>query len=54
MHTKLWLQNRKGRYLEDIYVNVRIILKCIIKKLEWKVDDRFLNIGSGSGFLRTR
>jgi len=30
--TELWLQNRKGRYLEGLSVNWRIILKCILKK----------------------
>jgi len=39
-----------GRSLCKCEDNIEVYLK----EVEWKVDDRFLKIGSGSGFLRTR
>lgn len=42
MHIKLWSENLKGRdHLEDLDVDVRIILKRVLKKQGWRVSTGF-------------
>ena len=53
MHTELWLQNRKGRYLEGI-CKLEENIKMYLKEVQRNVDDWFLKIGSSRGLLQTR
>jgi hypothetical protein len=39
MHKKCWLESLKGRdHSEDLGVDGRIILKCIVGKWSWGID----------------
>jgi hypothetical protein len=54
MHTKFWSQNLKGRdHVEDLDVDGRIILQCILGTYDGKVWTGFiwLRVGTGGGLL---
>jgi len=57
MHIKFWAKNLKGKdYFKDPGVDGRIVLKCILEKLDGKVWTGFiaLRIGTRGRLLRTR
>jgi hypothetical protein len=49
MHIKLWLENLEGRDFEDSDVDVRIILKWVLK--EWDAMCGLASTGSGEGLM---
>jgi hypothetical protein len=48
MHTEFWLVNLKERdHLEELGTDGRIILKCILKKLDWKALTGLIKLRKG-------
>jgi hypothetical protein len=57
MHTKFWYKSLKKRdHLEDLGIDERIILKCVLKKQDGRVWAKFvwLTLRQVASFLRTQ